>query len=158
MYANHTGNRVMYRIKSRYDNKTVHFGNWEYASTFGPRMVLVKVDPKDLVCVPYDCSQGKVRCCEYLVLKEVPNETKMKSHYESGFEGVEPETTPEEIENKYECLDCGTINSDDDNYCRGCGANLEDQKDEVDEMFCPRCGKKIADDDAKFCTDCGAEL
>jgi hypothetical protein len=43
-----------------------HCGSWEYASGFGVRMVLVEVDPKNLVCVPYDCDCQKIRCCEYL--------------------------------------------------------------------------------------------
>jgi hypothetical protein len=148
-----------------------HFGGWEYASHFGPKMVLVKVNPKDLVCVPNDCSQGKVRVCEYLVLKEVPNETKMNSHYESGFEGVESDEIEEEaeIENEYECEDCGTVCDDNDAYCRGCGADLEEQKDLADERVaeqpvmptcpchCPNCGVETVED-AKFCTCCGAAL
>ena len=31
----------------------LHFSGHEYASAFGPRTVLIRVDPADLVCVPY---------------------------------------------------------------------------------------------------------
>jgi len=47
-----------------------HVGSRQYASRFagGGVTVICKVDPKDVVCVPNDCSQQKVRVCEYEVL------------------------------------------------------------------------------------------
>ena len=82
-YAEQRRNPLKRGIKSLRDNNTAH----EYASTFGPRMVLVKVNPTWLVCVPYDCSCGKVRICEYEVLKEVTPESQMKEYYEAGLIG-----------------------------------------------------------------------
>jgi hypothetical protein len=48
-----------------------HVGALEYASSFGghqKRIVICKVDPADVVCVPYDHSAMKVRVCKYTVL------------------------------------------------------------------------------------------
>ena len=49
----------------------LHVGALFYATSFGPhdrRMIICKVDPKDVVCVPHDSSQQKVRCCHYEVI------------------------------------------------------------------------------------------
>lgn len=45
-----------------------HVGALEYARDFGPRVVVCKVDPANVVCVPYDSGQQKMRVCEYTVL------------------------------------------------------------------------------------------
>ena len=47
-----------------------HVGALGYASRFGGgdrRIVICKVDPADVVCVPYDSSQEKMRVCKYEV-------------------------------------------------------------------------------------------
>lgn len=46
----------------------LHVGALSYASSFGARVVIVKVDPEHVVCVPYDESARKVRVCKYEVL------------------------------------------------------------------------------------------
>lgn len=38
---------------------------------FGDRLMLVKVNPRDVVSVPYDYDNGKMRVCEYKVIDEV---------------------------------------------------------------------------------------
>lgn len=45
-----------------------HVGALEYARSFGPRVVIVEVDPADVVCVPYDHSYQKMRVCRYKVI------------------------------------------------------------------------------------------
>lgn len=48
-----------------------HVGALEYARTFGGSgsvIVICKVDPADVVCVPYDHSSQKVRVCKYEVV------------------------------------------------------------------------------------------
>jgi hypothetical protein len=42
-----------------------HFGN-----DTGNRIVIVKVNPRDVVCIPYDYNHAKVRCCLYEVIGE----------------------------------------------------------------------------------------
>jgi hypothetical protein len=54
-------------------SKGLHCGTLEYATQYGrsgSRMLIVKVNPKNVVSVPKDCSCQKVRVCEYLVHSE----------------------------------------------------------------------------------------
>ncbi len=47
-----------------------HIGSLEYGTTFAgaPRVVVCKVNPKDIVSVPEDSECQKLRCCEYEVV------------------------------------------------------------------------------------------
>lgn len=44
-----------------------HVGSAGYAKEFGERVVVCVVDPADVVCVPRDCGQQKMRVCRYEV-------------------------------------------------------------------------------------------
>lgn len=49
----------------------LHVGALAYASSFGDgdrRIVICEVSPEDVVCVPYDSSQQKMRVCKYRVI------------------------------------------------------------------------------------------
>ena len=53
----------------------------EYLPSYGPgnkRVVLIKVNPADMVAFPKDYNLSKFRCCGYDVLHEVPKETAAK--------------------------------------------------------------------------------
>ena len=55
----------------------LHCGNWNYVRGFGnstDKYVLVKVNPKNVVCIPHDSSYEKMRVCEYFVVQEVSRE------------------------------------------------------------------------------------
>lgn len=45
----------------------LHVGSEEYATSFGQRTVIVKVNPRNVVSVPLDCECQKMRVCEYEV-------------------------------------------------------------------------------------------
>lgn len=45
-----------------------HVGALSYAQSFSERVVVCKVDPADVVSVPYDESERKVRVCKYTVV------------------------------------------------------------------------------------------
>lgn len=50
----------------------LHAGTHEYASGFAQgKLVLVKINPRDVVSVPTDCDAQKLRVCRYEVLEEV---------------------------------------------------------------------------------------
>lgn len=51
----------------------LHVGTYKYASGFGQRTVLVKVNPRDAVSVPHDSSCQKLRTCQYLVVADCTN-------------------------------------------------------------------------------------
>ena len=53
-----------------------HAAAYEYARNFmsqGDRMVAVKINPADVVSVPSDYANQKLRCCRYEVVFEVPD-------------------------------------------------------------------------------------
>lgn len=52
-------------------NVGLHVGTWSYASTFATNTLAVKVNPRDVVSCPTDCSDQKLRVCRYTVLAEV---------------------------------------------------------------------------------------
>jgi hypothetical protein len=52
----------------------LHVGTYGYASTFSELLLLVKVNPKDVVSVPYDCGCQKLRTAAYTVLSEAKRE------------------------------------------------------------------------------------
>lgn len=74
---NSPGNVIeMARSKVQFDPSVgcasgLHAGTWEYASSFGHRVVEVSVNPRDVVSVPTDCAAQKIRTCRYTVLQEV---------------------------------------------------------------------------------------
>jgi hypothetical protein len=54
--------------KDRGCSKGLHCGAIEYVNTYGSddkHIIIVKVNPKDVVSVPDDCSCQKIRVCEY---------------------------------------------------------------------------------------------
>jgi len=60
--------------KDRTCSAGLHFAAHEYASGFGGhgcKMVVLKINPRDVVAIPSDYNNQKGRCCEYLVLEEV---------------------------------------------------------------------------------------
>jgi len=55
-------------------HRGLHCGNFNYVRGFGSgddRYIMVKVDPANVVCIPYDSSYEKMRVCEYEVIEEV---------------------------------------------------------------------------------------
>lgn len=53
-----------------------HTGSWEYASNYGRgggRVMTTRVNPKDVVSIPYDSGNQKMRTCRYEVIAEVEN-------------------------------------------------------------------------------------
>ncbi len=52
-------------------SRGLHVAAWGYASGFsGSRILEVKINPRDVVAVPPDYDQQKMRVCEYLVLRQ----------------------------------------------------------------------------------------
>lgn len=84
-FDNSPGNVVSIRRNKVDDDRNrtcsygLHVGTFDYASTFagGGPVVLVKVNPKDVVSVPLDCGAGKCRTCEYLVLETYEDSTQL---------------------------------------------------------------------------------
>jgi hypothetical protein len=54
----------------------LHVATWYYAASYGSTIVLVLVDPADVVSVPNDYEDQKMRVCKYQVLKQVTEPVK----------------------------------------------------------------------------------
>jgi hypothetical protein len=89
----------------------LHVGTYDYASNFTLNVLEVHVNPRDVVSVPTDSNWAKVRCCRYVVIKEVerPYTTPSLPHEESEYH---------EDEDGHYCAVCGqydcTEDEDDD--------------------------------------------
>lgn len=49
----------------------LHVGNFSYARSFGSRLVRVKVNPVDVVSVPTDSGDAKMRVCKYRPVQDI---------------------------------------------------------------------------------------
>ena len=97
-------------------SKGLHIGSYEYANSFAcgdDRIVLVKVNPADAVCVPEDCNFQKLRAWKYKVVAEVPRQSPPLDG--ETFGDVTPnEETVEPVDFRF-CSDCG--DSEDECCC-----------------------------------------
>lgn len=48
----------------------LHVGSYKYAKCWAPKLVIVEVDPQDVVSIPIDESSQKMRCSKYKVITE----------------------------------------------------------------------------------------
>lgn len=57
-------------------SKGLHAANWDYANNFygGGIMLALKVDPADVVSVPVDYNNSKIRVCRYYVERQLESE------------------------------------------------------------------------------------
>jgi acyl carrier protein len=78
----------------------LHVGSLAYARDWGKRVILVEVDPIDVVSVPSDCNCQKLRCCKYTVVGE--------------YSGPMPDTLTTEFD------------STEDDVCHQCGNPIDD--------------------------------
>jgi hypothetical protein len=100
----------------------LHVACFDYAKDFGPKLVEVKVDPTDVVCVPTDYNGTKMRTCRFEVVQECTTICEELVYGEpSRAEEVE------EVEREYEegeCMECGNMNGEGSNYCNNCGSEV----------------------------------
>ena len=78
----------MPRSAVQYDPKVgcsagLHVGTRDYATSWAPILLLVKVNPRDIVSVPYEVDSQKMRVCEYTVLEVTDTTSEHKRFYES---------------------------------------------------------------------------
>ncbi len=107
----------------------------------GSRIVLVKVNPMDVVSVPTDYNNAKMRVCKYEVLSDYTNEVKQEDYATR----VEPEiesTTDLDGEDGWPDED----EEDNNDYCFDCHNHIADCEcdvdcDESEDDVCPWCGE-----------------
>jgi len=127
----------------------VHVGYYDYVKSYGSgndQIILVEVNPRDIVCVPNDCSMQKMRVCKYTVIKELGTHNdffgsqNVKPFQSSSYEGVKSEYGLEDYEEA--CDNCGEfVHVCECDEC-DCGAIVDDG------MLCDECGE------CEDCCDC----
>jgi len=79
----------------------LHAGSLSYAKGWGNRVVLVEIDPADVVSVPADCNCQKLRCCKYKIIGEYTGP--MPEHFTNEFSDDDEEDI---------CSRCGDVDMD----------------------------------------------
>lgn len=72
----------------------LHVGTRNYATHWAPILLLVKVNPRDVVSVPYENNSQKMRVCEYTVLKVTDARDEHERFHPSSY------TDPTEVDNE----------------------------------------------------------
>jgi hypothetical protein len=81
----------------------LHVGAIGYAQSFGERVVQCRVHPRDVVCIPYDSSAMKMRCCAYEVTGLANNysfNSTTSSYEEDMDDSVDEEDDLDELEDE----------------------------------------------------------
>lgn len=89
----------------------LHAGTWEYASSWGPYVLTVVINPRDVVSVPEDHASQKLRVCRYKVtgITEGPLASRL---YVNEIEGVDEDDWDED-ELDCDCDYCCDVENDD---------------------------------------------
>ena len=127
-----------------------HAGTLKYASEFAcgsDKMVLVEIDPADVVSIPTDCEFQKLRTCRYKVVAEY--ERPLDEHvYESRFSTENDDDVNEEWDDdELSCSECDycSIDCDECNCCNDCcdcgdfdaGVCMADPDSEPEQLTLP---------------------
>ena len=111
-FDNHVGNTLSMRRNQVDDNADhhcsygFHAGSLSYASSFGgsdSRLLIVEIDPADVVSVPKDCDCQKLRTCKYVVVNEFTGP--LPTDYLRSSETEDSET--DDLDNEDHSLDSG---------------------------------------------------
>jgi len=103
-----------------------HAGSYEYADSYcgkNGRLMLVKIDPADVVSVPRDCGCQKLRTCRYEVVSELEERIPLEECYNEQYGDSDCDE-----DNEVECEECGIFGDPEDFTDDGCG-----------RLTCPNC-------------------
>lgn len=139
----------------------LHVANWYYAnSQFASSdpstdvMLEVEVNPADVVSVPVDYNNAKIRVCKYKVLAIVDKEHSSDLSFRNTATTIVPGAIcgDDTEETSGECLDCGEEIEDGEYYCINCPEEEEEIKtclycEEVVEDSEELCENHESDDD-----------
>lgn len=74
---------------------SLHIGSLDYARGWGNRVIIVKVNPKDVVSVPNDCQAQKCRVCKFEVIADFVEEITTSVVDEKGQDTLVPDNSKE---------------------------------------------------------------
>jgi hypothetical protein len=133
-FDNHVGQICQMQRAKVDDNRSVgcsqglHAGALNYVANYGnvesnDRIVIVKINPKDVVSVPSDCNCEKLRTCRYEVVGEYQGEL-LKPLYKSEFNEDEYYDEEEDLYDEYHDAYWDQYDDEDD--------DIEDDDYEID--------------------------
>ena len=110
-----------------------HAGTLRYASEFAcgsDKMVLVEIDPADVVSIPTDCEFQKLRTARYKVVAEYERPLD-ELVYESRFSTENDDDVDDEWDDELSCpeCDCCSIDCDNCDCCNDCCECDDDDED-----------------------------
>jgi hypothetical protein len=139
IFDNHVGN-VCEMTRSKVDDDRsrgcsngLHAGALNYVAGYGSvesndKIVIVKINPKDVVSVPSDCNYEKLRTCRYEVVGEYQGEL-LKPLYSSVFSEDDYEDENEDGDDDYEW---GWNDEDDDEDDVNYSEDYDDEDNHMD--------------------------
>jgi hypothetical protein len=114
-------------IRDNVCSNGLHFCSMSYLPHYmggNGRVVIVKINPADVVSIPSDYNNAKGRCCKYVVVGEHTDpEKEYKEYTQSAVVGADGSEI--DLDNEDEC-------------CNRCGEYL----DECECEICPDCGDR----------------
>ena len=103
-----------------------HAGSLKYATEFASdndRVVLVEIDPADVVSIPTDCEFQKLRTCKYKVISEFERPLEEHIAYESSLGNDDLDWDGDDDgDDESSCTECESysIDCDECNCCNNC--------------------------------------
>jgi hypothetical protein len=119
------------------------------------RIVIVKVNPADVVSIPTDYNNAKGRACKYLILEEYTggelNEKFDTSVYDTGTdEGDDDEFSDDEFSDEFWDDSSSSEYVDEDGKdCWSCGNYVTNEALSDNDGLCPYCDAEIVDEEAE---------
>lgn len=108
----------------------LHAGTSKYARSFGPKIILVAINPRDVVMVPKDCDSQKLRVCRYTVVEDDNTEDLTTTTYGGQHRYEAPQE--DHHERCADCQDSTPVNELQDGLCRDCHYYSSE--------YCDECG------------------
>ena len=100
---------------------------FDFYGCSGDQIIVVEVDPKDVVCCPTDESYSKIRVCKYKVVEALGEYTEAKgSSFKSNLASEETDIYSGAKVKAEEDCDCGHCDYEDEPWCYDCDSNEED--------------------------------
>ena len=164
---NHVGNILEMERNEVDDNRDrvcsygLHFGAIKYATDYGNKVIVVKVNPKDVVSIPSDYHNEKGRCCRYEVVAELKDKAPLRKkevYSNSDFNG-RVDTRPRCSKcNRKLTLDEQYMGHEPPNICFLCDDEYDKQTERIDDRpICTHCDRKLTLDEqsvGKICNLC----
>lgn len=128
-----------------------HFGSAWGCSDSDSRVVLVKINPKDVVAVPEDYDNAKMRVCEYEVVDELKGyKDRMTDDFTTEYSDEDlNEDWDEDSDEAFmegwdddcnDCNDCDCTDEDDDSYFE---TSVSDTLEEDEDLLVDNTGEQL---------------